>query len=439
VRLIDKLRQARAAALDKMENLNTNAERDNRPFTDAEVVAWDTLKGEVAVVDAQLANAEERAALLKGDTTARAITPGAPRLIDQDGNVIRALTKADRLSDALPRRSGADEGPPSVSRVLRGIVLGNWDRATRVERAMGEATLAGGGYAVPAELSATWLDAARSASVCMAAGAITIPMTSSTMRIVRVDGDLAVNFRDEHAPIPESDLVFGAVDLKARTAGILCRVSVELLEDSPIANAAIEQSMSAAMGLAFDRAMLAGDGNTAGAVDNPTGLLYAAGVNEIAAVGLPANYNAFINAYTMVMSNNGLPNAWVMSELTANVLWQTPTGLTGDKNQLGVPVPLDTLPRFVTTSLRDQKVVGQQSAIVGDFSALGLAMRTGLTLEASRTAADTMSKVEVLIRLYARIDVAVLRPKFFTRLIGMLPSTTMAAAAVPPNPRPATA
>jgi hypothetical protein len=40
-------------------------------------------------------------------------------------------------------------------------------------------------------------------------------------------------------------------------------------------------------------------------------------------------------------------------------------------------------------------------------------------LEASRTAANTMSKVEVLIRLYARIDVAILRPQFFTRLLGL--------------------
>src|SRR5262245_25234351 len=63
-----------------------------------------------------------------------------------------------------------DEPPPSMGRILRGAILGDWSRATRVERAMGEGVLAQGGYAVPSELSALWLDNARSASVCLQAG-----------------------------------------------------------------------------------------------------------------------------------------------------------------------------------------------------------------------------------------------------------------------------
>ncbi len=84
--------------------------------------------------------------------------------------------------------------------------------------------------------------------------------------------------------------------------------------------------------------------------------------------------------------------------------------------QLLVPQPIEQLARFTTTGLPS---VPDSASIIGDFSMLGLALRTGLTLEASRTASDVMSKVEVLIRLYARIDVAVLRPKFFTRLLGI--------------------
>src|SRR5260370_7248373 len=97
----------------------------------------------------------------------------------------------------------------------------------------------------------------------------------------RSEGAPTVAFRKEQTPIPESDLVFAGVDLKARTAGILCRVSVELLEDSPIANAAIETAMSGAMGLAFDQAMLAGAGSQAGNVDNPTGLLFPPALTHI--------------------------------------------------------------------------------------------------------------------------------------------------------------
>jgi HK97 family phage major capsid protein len=421
MRLSDGLKRRWAEKIEAMETLAKAADGEHRLFSDAEQVRWDSLQREAADLETKLKAQLAAEALLRGDTTGRSITPGSgPRLVDADGNVIRALTKADRLVDTLPHRvARGDEPPPSMGRILRGAILGDWTRATRIERAMGEGVLAQGGYAVPAELSALWLDNARSASVCMQAGAITIPMNTSSLRIVRIDGDPTVYFRQEHQPITESDLVFAGVDLKARTAGILCRVSVELLEDSPIANQAIETAMSGAMGLAFDQAMLAGNGNVAAPADNPTGLLYAAGVNEIAAVGTPTDYGDFIDGYVTVLNANGTPNAWVLGPTTAGSLWKTATGLTGDKSQLEVPVPLDELPRFMTTSLNDQKAAGQSASIIGDFSMLGLGLRTGLTLEASRTAADTMSKVEVLIRLYARIDVAILRPKFFTRLLGI--------------------
>jgi HK97 family phage major capsid protein len=424
MRLSDGLKSKRADLLDRMEALSKTAGDANRLFTDDEARAWDAAEAEVKILDKQLERQLAAEALARGDRgDLHPATPGGPRLVDSDGNVIRALTKSEKLVDLVPRRPGLSDEPVSLARALRGIVLGDWSKANRIERAMGEGVLAGGGYAVPSELSAMWLDNARAASVCMQAGAITIPMTTSTLRIVRIDGDPTVAFRKEQTPIPESDLVFAGVDLKARTAGVLCRVSVELLEDSPIANAAIETAMSGAMGLAFDQAMLAGDGSQVGNVDNPTGLLFAAGVNDIPAAGALTGYDHFLDGYGMVLNANGAPDAWVMNPTVQMGLAKTATGLAGDKTQLRVPVPLDTLPKFVTTSLVNNGGVGanESASIIGDFDMLGLALRTGLTLEASRTAADVMSKVEVLIRLYARIDVAILRPKFFTRIKGITP------------------
>ena len=425
MRLSDALKAKRADLIDRLQKLSETAERANRLFTADEANAWDSATAELRDLDQQLERQLASENLRREQGGVRPLNDNGPRLIADDGTVIRALTRTDKLADTLPRRIGAlaDEGAPSMGRVLRGVILGDWSKANRIERAMGEGVLAGGGYAVPAELSALWLDNARAASVCMKAGAITIPMQTSTLRIVRIDGDPTTVWRQEHQPIPESDLIFNAVDLKARTAGILCRVSVELLEDSPIANAAIETAMSGAMGIAFDWAMLAGDGNTTAPNDTPMGLLHAPNVNEIAAAGTPADYSKFVDAYVDVLNANGVPNAWVMNPATVGSLSKLPTGIAGDKTQLRMPTPLDTLPRFVTTTLVNNGGVGdnESASIVGDFSMLGLAMRTGLTLEASRTAADTMSKVEVLIRLYARMDVAILRPKFFTRVLGLTP------------------
>jgi len=95
--------------------------------------------------------------------------------------------------------------------------------------------------------------------------------------------------------------------------------------------------------------------------DNPTGLLFAAGLNEIANVGALSDYDPFLDAYGLVLSANGTPNAWVMGTSTQMVLAKTKTGIGFtdgtstllDKTQLGAPTPLAALPRFATTSLNN--------------------------------------------------------------------------------------
>ena len=89
----------------------------------AEVLARDNLKAEVATLDAQLSNAEERANLLRSDTTAAPIN-GGPRLIAEDGTVLRALRNTDKLTDLLPRGVKHEQIP--IGTVLRGILHGQW-------------------------------------------------------------------------------------------------------------------------------------------------------------------------------------------------------------------------------------------------------------------------------------------------------------------------
>jgi hypothetical protein len=98
--------------------------------------------GQVADLDKKLKVQTEAEDLLAGRSggTVVPVAGTGPRLIDDAGNVIRALTKTDKLIDTLPPRARRlDEGPPSMGRVLRGAILGDWTRATRIERAMGEA------------------------------------------------------------------------------------------------------------------------------------------------------------------------------------------------------------------------------------------------------------------------------------------------------------
>ena len=51
---------------------------------------------------------------------------------------------------------------------------------------------------------------------------------------------------------------------------------------------------------------------------------------------------------------------------------------------------------------------------------MAIAMRTGLTIEATRTGGTgTFSQMEALIRGYIRADIAVFRPTHFTKIVGI--------------------
>jgi HK97 family phage major capsid protein len=415
MRLVDKLRQAKAACLDKMANLNEATERENRVFGEAEVVAWDILKAECVTLDSQISNAEERATLLRSDTTAAPIN-GGPRLIAEDGTVLRALRNTDKLTDLLPRGVTREQIP--IGTVLRGIVHGQWKGMKPLERAVG--VTGDSVFPVPEAISNDWLDMARAASVAFKAGAITIPMRTFKERIVAVTQDPVFTFRKEHKPIPESDILLGPIDLQARLCGAIVRTSVELLEDSPLANELIQSVLIAKMSSELDYALLAADGSQVGDLDRPTGLLFWPTVPGIIGSNPVLNYDAFVDAYASVLGNNGVPTAMIAGTGMAAASMKIKTGIAGDNTILAPPGPIADLPKYFSTTLG-------ANAVVGDFSMLAWGLRTGATLEVTRVGGEgTFSQAQVLIRLYFRGDTAVLRPKWFAKVTG-LPTTLVAA------------
>jgi hypothetical protein len=62
--------------------------------------------------------------------------------------------------------------------------------------------------------------------------------------------------------------------MKARLAGTLVRMSIELLEDSPIAEQLVETVLLRAAAVEIDRVMLAAAGNQVAPSDEPKGLIH---------------------------------------------------------------------------------------------------------------------------------------------------------------------
>ena len=403
MRLSDALKQRKAELLDKMEALSEAAADANRLFDAAEAKEWDSLQAEVKGLDQQLERQLASEALRRGGS-------GGPRaVIDPDGTRHPILWAKDRLTDRY--RSAGGE-PLPLAGIIRAMVTGRADTPS-VERALATTPLTSGGYAVPAELSAQYLDLARAASVCVQAGCGTLEMSSATLRVASIEADPQPLFKAENAAFPISDMIFGGLDLTARTIGVVVKSSMELLADSELANQMLMQSLTQQMGLAMDLALLKGDG----VAPNPRGILANPSIGDVPAVGALADYDAYLDAMALVEAANLTPRSVINHPANVNTLRKLATGLTGDITKAPPPPDYLALQRLMTTSMP------AANALVGDFQWAALALREGITIEASRVAGDAtgsaMVNGQVWVRAYARMDAAVLRPKAFAKLSGI--------------------
>ncbi len=335
-----------------------------------------------------------------------------PVFMDGDGHRLRAVTSDQQFSNRhLDGELGA---------AIHGILSG------QPMASQAGSTDSAGGYFLNGDLSSMVIDLARSASVCMKAGAMTLPMSTSELRIARVASDATSHWRPETAAVTSSTMTFEAVNLRAKTLACIVPVSIEMLEDASNAAQVIEAALSASMAQTLDAAALVGTG----AASEPLGIRNHASVNTIASVGTPADYSDFSLAFGDIMAANysGLVEdlSWISSPRTDDTL----DGLQDTTNQPLMPTPrVAKLKRFSTTALPENEGGSEAVSIVGDFSQLVFGMRTNSVniriLEAGTVtdgSGDTWNAASQLLKhivCYVRADVALLRPTWFTVLTGI--------------------
>jgi HK97 family phage major capsid protein len=411
MRYSDKLKQARAGVIARMEGLNEKASKEGRGFTPDEQKTWDDSRAEADGLASQIKSAVDR------EDFERNSRGGAPVLLGIDGEpltVLRGGPQMDRLADRHKGSMAADLAAEfSPGALIRGIATGRWDGRGLLQKTMNEGTGASGQFTVPSEMSASWLDLARAKSVCSAAGAIVVPMGSQTLRIAGLASDVQPAFRAELSDFVTSNNTFRALDLRARSIGVISEMSIELLADSPNASLMVETSMLAAMALAFDQALLSGDGDVVSPKDNPLGILNWPGIGSTAAVGTPADYSPWTAAMLGVANLNHTPATVIDTPATAYHLADLATGISGDKTPLRAPAPYEGMQKLQTTGM------ASGTSLVGDFSNAGWGMREGITIEATRLSDTAMTKGLVRIRCMARIDTFVTFAQAFHALRGI--------------------
>ncbi len=344
------------------------------------------------------------------------------------GRLIRALLPGESIVDADRRERGIGGGtaepaePHVAGRMLQAILLNQPDLLNDQER---RELLGGvdssGGYLLGSTLSNRVLDLARSASVMLRGGALTVPLDGAELRLARVASDPTSYWRHEGVAVTASQPTFDIVVLKPRTLACIVPITIELLEDSNNIAQALEMVLQRSMAQALDGAALAGD--AAGA--EPTGVLNTTGVNTVV-VGYPDSYSQFSAAIGDILAANFDGElsrlAWCMHPTD----WETVDKMVDTTGQ-----PLQATPwcrepkRLATTALT------AGTGIIGDFSQIILGMRTrggviirvldsGTVVDGSSVTHNAASELKKLVVAYLRADVAVMRPAWQTVLSGIL-------------------
>lgn len=323
----------------------------------------------------------------------------------------QTLGRDQSMSQWVRDNGHAEPGSETVSfdRYVRGLVTGDWRHAP-YERALAEGTMSAGGHTVPTPLASQVIDLARNSARVVQAGGYTVPMTSQTLRIPRLEGEGAPAWRNENAAVAEGDLVFGQVTLTARSLTRLVKISRELFEDSdPSVSQVVSNAFAAQIALELDRVALRGSGTA----PEPRGVLNTAGV---ALTGHGANgtvintYDWLLDSVGAVRSNNFEPSAVITAPRTLTTL----SKLKDAQNAYlappsGLPPLLPT--KQVPTNLTVGTSTDASEIYTGQWNQLAIGIRTGFTLEVlTERYADNM---QLGFLAHIRADVAVLQPGAF--------------------------
>jgi HK97 family phage major capsid protein len=410
------LTERRAAVETEMRALYDAAETAKEDLAGEQLEKWTTLKTELDDLKVKETRAMERDALdRKAD--------GQPieNRGDAAGETVFGLTREQRMADYLKATSGQDASGLSIGRAVRGMITGSWEGAEAERRVMGTTPGASGGFLMPDPISANLIDLARNQAVLIRAGALTIPMVSKNLRVVKIVTDPTAQWRGEGQTIDESDGTFEGVNLTAHSLAALVRVNAELLDDVPTFAATLDMQLAAALALKLDYSGLYGNGSA-----QPLGLRNTDGVNEqtMGTDGAtPSDYDKFLDLIADIEADNGSPDSIVWAPRTKNTMAKIVTGITSDKTKLAPPTDFAALTKLVSNQISIAETQGNiataSTAFMGGFSNMALAIRQNITVEASRVSGTAFEKNQVMVRAIMRADVAVYRPNHFGRLIGI--------------------
>lgn len=325
-----------------------------------------------------------------------------------------------RMTDYVRSRNLAKEGEEelSIGKYVRGMVTGEWRGAEKEQRALAEGSLGAGGYMLPALMAARVIDRARAQARVLQAGARTVPMENSTLKVPRLATDPTAAWHTENATITASDPSFEAVTLQAQTLAGLTTLSMELLEDTDV-DEIVTDAFAKVFALKLDYAALYGSGTP----PEPRGVKNTTGIttSSMGTNGAVMTSDLYIDAITAPWDSNYQPTAAIASVRTGRALLKLKDG---DNNYLSLPSEVEDVKLLTTTQVPNNLTQGSSSVasdlFVADWTKMLIGVRHSFSIQVLKERyADTGS---VGLLAWFRGDVALEQPAAFHVVSGIVPA-----------------
>ncbi len=336
---------------------------------------------------------------------------------DASGRLLVAKEPHERFSQA--------ESLPDTT-ILTDIVNGRPNAALQQSN-----SFAMGGVLLDDVTGGFMIDLARNANVCTRLGARALPFPdyAESMKLITVTQDPTASWRGEGQKVDSSEGKFGAINVSPKYISCLVPMTLELFETARNSEQMLRNMIAQSLGLGLDLAALRGSAAAA----NPTGILNSQGVNIIdySTLGSITNPYAPISRavrrildanYPGEVSSLGMAQSPILLES-----WDTLVDTTGQPLRPSQwfadlrKVSSNQIPTNVGTGGNKTEVY------VGAFDQLCFFIKQGIFIELLREGIiqnvasnavehNLTQEFKVALRAIMRVDVAILRPSWFSVL-----------------------
>jgi len=329
-------------------------------------------------------------------------------MVDGSGKRHFAVAKDQKFANLPMQAARPTDCRFAAGEYLRAMVTGvTSSTPPSIGAALSRGNATSAGYILPTEFSANVIDLARSKSVVMEAGAITIQLTGSEFSIGRLLTDPEMKPKLENEKFEDSSIALGRTTITPRLIGCIVKASREMIEDAPNAPELIEMAMAASLANSLDRYAV----NGIGAAEEPLGLLH---VPDLASTDDedPISFVNVAGAAMAVRVRNHEPTAAILNTIDDHVL-----GMTTDSQGrwLGAPPPLENVVRLESSH------VPQDNVLVGDFTKFAWGIRENATVEIGETA-EAFERHQVCFKIFFRGDTAMLDSSAFQKVKTNVPA-----------------